>query len=78
MVELLYGYHPSSWRKGYGVEAARAAMLWAEKERGVRRFVAESEKVNLGSQKILRKMEFKERVSSISNLNSYISERLKP
>lgn len=59
MVEIRYGYHPDAWGKGYGSEAAQALMLWAARERGVRRFIAETEKVNEGSGGILRKMGFR-------------------
>ena len=58
MVELRYGYAPAAWGKGYGTEAAKALMLWAAKERGVRRFVAETEKENKGSGGILQKLGF--------------------
>lgn len=35
-------------------------MLWAEKERGVTRFIAETERANVASKKILRKLGFME------------------
>jgi len=64
MVELRYGYNPLDWGNGYGTEAARGLILWAEKVKGVRRFIAETEKANLGSGKILKKLGFKERVGN--------------
>jgi GNAT superfamily N-acetyltransferase len=61
MIEIRYGYAPEAWGKGYGTEAAKALMLWAVKEKGVRRFIAETEKLNLGSGKILGKLGFQQR-----------------
>ena len=61
LVEVRYGVNMSDWGKGYGTEAARGLLLWAEKEMGIRRFVAETEKLNQGSGKILRKLGFVER-----------------
>jgi RimJ/RimL family protein N-acetyltransferase len=60
MVELRYGVHGDYWGKGIAGEAARAVMQWATSERGVRRFVAETEKTNVRSGKVLQKMGFKE------------------
>lgn len=57
---MRYGLNASDWGKGYGTEAARALMLWAEKERGVTRFIAETERANVASKKILRKLGFME------------------
>jgi len=61
LVEVRYGFVPSAWGKGYGTEAARSLMLWATRERGVRRFIAETEKANSGSGKILGKLGFVKR-----------------
>lgn len=58
MVEIRYGCQPASWGKGYATEAARAVMAWAVQERGTRRFIAETEKENTGSGKVLGKLGF--------------------
>jgi RimJ/RimL family protein N-acetyltransferase len=60
MVELRYGVHGDYWGKGIAGEAARAVMQWAASERGVRRFIAETEKTNVRSGKVLQKMGFRE------------------
>jgi RimJ/RimL family protein N-acetyltransferase len=60
MVELRYGVHEKGWGKGIAGEAARAVMQWAVTERGVRRFLAETEKTNVRSGKVLQKMGFRE------------------
>jgi GNAT superfamily N-acetyltransferase len=60
MVELRYGVHERAWGKGVAGEAARAVMQWAVAEKGVRRFIAETEKTNTRSGKVLQKMGFRE------------------
>jgi RimJ/RimL family protein N-acetyltransferase len=60
MIELRYGFHPDSWGKGYGTEAAQAVMGWCEEIRGAERFIAETEMANAGSAGILRKLGFVE------------------
>lgn len=60
MIELRYGLDPCAWGKGFGTEAAQAIMDWCKGEKGGRRFIAESEKLNEGSKKILRKLGFVE------------------
>ncbi|KAI5254638.1 hypothetical protein E4T42_02225 [Aureobasidium subglaciale] len=60
MVELRYGFHPDVWGKGYGTEAAQAVMGWGETKRGAERFIAETEKANVGSGKVLGKLGFSE------------------
>ncbi|KAJ8117780.1 hypothetical protein OPT61_g1108 [Boeremia exigua] len=60
MIELRYGVHWDYWGKGVAGEAARAVMQWAVSERGVRRFIAETEKANTRSGKVLQKMGFRE------------------
>lgn len=60
MVELRYGVHSDYWGKGVAGEAARAVMQWAASERGVRRFIAETEKTNTRSGRVLQKMGFRE------------------
>ncbi|KAL5340212.1 hypothetical protein BJX70DRAFT_361826 [Aspergillus crustosus] len=58
MVELRYGVAQEYWGKGVAREAAKAVMEWAAKERGVRRFIAETEKENVRSGRVLQKMGF--------------------
>jgi GNAT superfamily N-acetyltransferase len=60
MIELRYGVHEKAWGKGVAGEAARAVMQWAVAEQGVRRFIAETEKTNTRSGKVLQKMGFRE------------------
>ncbi|KAJ4364241.1 hypothetical protein N0V95_000863 [Ascochyta clinopodiicola] len=60
MVELRYGVHGDYWGKGVAGEAARAVMQWAACERGVRRFIAETEKTNTRSGQVLQKMGFRQ------------------
>ncbi|KAF3008726.1 hypothetical protein E8E13_009776 [Curvularia kusanoi] len=60
MIELRYGVHANYWGKGVAGEAARAVMQWAVSERGVTRFIAETEKTNTRSGKVLQKMGFRE------------------
>lgn len=58
MVELRYGVTPTHWGKGIAPEAARAIMSWAVVERGVKRFIAETEKANSRSGSVLERMGF--------------------
>lgn len=60
MIELRYGVHADSWGKGVAGEAARAVMQWAANEAGVRRFIAETEKTNTRSGRVLEKMGFRQ------------------
>ncbi|THW56087.1 hypothetical protein D6D20_08998 [Aureobasidium pullulans] len=60
MVELRYGFHPDAWGKGFGTEAAKAVMAWGQQEKGVQRFIAETERENKGSGAILGKLGFVE------------------
>ncbi|KAG9197688.1 hypothetical protein G6514_001157 [Epicoccum nigrum] len=60
MIELRYGVHADFWGKGVAGEAARAVMQWAVGERGVTRFIAETEKTNTRSGQVLKKMGFRE------------------
>lgn len=59
MVELRYGVAPAYWGKGVARQAADAVMGWAVEERGVRRFIAETEKANVRSGRVLEKMGFR-------------------
>ncbi|KAF2183498.1 acyl-CoA N-acyltransferase [Zopfia rhizophila CBS 207.26] len=59
MIELRYGVAPEYWGQGIAREAAEAIMQWAVSERGVRRFIAETENGNTRSGRVLEKMGFK-------------------
>jgi RimJ/RimL family protein N-acetyltransferase len=61
MIELRYGVAPAYWGKGMAHEAAEAVMQWAGRERGVRRFIAETERENARSARVLEKMGFSQR-----------------
>ncbi|RDW63754.1 hypothetical protein BP6252_11299 [Coleophoma cylindrospora] len=58
MVELRYGVAPAWWGKGIARVAAEAVMQWAASERDVRRFIAETERENVRSARVLEKMGF--------------------
>lgn len=58
MVELRYGVSPECWGTGVAREAAEAVMGWAVDERGVRRFIAETERDNERSGRVLQKLGF--------------------
>jgi RimJ/RimL family protein N-acetyltransferase len=58
MVEIRYGVAPAYWGRGIARSAAEAVMQWAVAERGVRRFIAETELANARSGSVLKKMGF--------------------
>ncbi|KAJ5180705.1 hypothetical protein N7492_003915 [Penicillium capsulatum] len=58
MVELRYGLSSRFWGAGMAKEAAEAIMQWAVRERGVRRFIAETERENRQSARLLEKLGF--------------------
>ncbi|ORY58337.1 GNAT domain-domain-containing protein [Leucosporidium creatinivorum] len=58
LVELRYGLSPAHWGKGLAPESARAVLRWAAAERGVKRFIAETEKLNVRSGAVLQRMGF--------------------
>ncbi|KAJ6125705.1 hypothetical protein N7523_003325 [Penicillium sp. IBT 18751x] len=58
MVELRYGLSPKFWGSGFAKEAAEAVMQWAVNERGVKRFIAETERENQQSARLLGKLGF--------------------
>lgn len=64
MVELRYGISPEFWGGGIAKEASESVMHWSVNERGVMRFIAETEKDNQRSAKVLQKLGF---VSSGTN-----------
>ncbi|KAJ5342790.1 hypothetical protein N7541_011914 [Penicillium brevicompactum] len=58
MIEVRYGVGPQFWGQGLAKEAAQAIMQWSVDERGVRRFIAETERGNIRSGKLLQKLGF--------------------
>lgn len=58
MVELRYGISPRFWGRGMAKEAAEAVMQWSVQKRGVRRFIAETERENVRSAGVLQKLGF--------------------
>ncbi|KAJ5663928.1 hypothetical protein N7507_004659 [Penicillium longicatenatum] len=58
MIELRYGVSPECWGTGIAKEAAQAVMEWAKDERGVKRFIAETERDNERSGRVLQKLGF--------------------
>ncbi|KAG9185963.1 hypothetical protein G6011_02519 [Alternaria panax] len=59
MIELRYGVAPACWGQGVAREAAEAVMQWAATEKGAKRFIAETEKGNARSRRVLEKMGFR-------------------
>ncbi|KAJ5542751.1 Acyl-CoA N-acyltransferase [Penicillium sp. DV-2018c] len=59
MIELRYGVAPEFWGKGIAQEAAKGLMRWGATEKGVKRFIAETERGNTRSAKALQKLGFK-------------------
>ncbi|KAK7416895.1 hypothetical protein QQX98_004953 [Neonectria punicea] len=58
MIELRYGVGLDHWGQGIAKEAAEAVMQWAVSDKGARRFIAETEKGNTRSGRVLQKMGF--------------------
>ncbi|CAG7939445.1 unnamed protein product [Penicillium olsonii] len=58
MIEVRYGVSPQFWGQGLATEAAKAVMQWSVDERGVKRFIAETERENTRSAKVLQKFGF--------------------
>ncbi|KAJ5752540.1 hypothetical protein N7520_009457 [Penicillium odoratum] len=58
MVEVRYGVSPECWGTGIAKEAMEAVIRWAVDERGVRRFIAETERENQRSGRVLQKLGF--------------------
>jgi len=55
-VELGYGIHPSFRRLGYATEASKALVDWALVREAVREVVAECERSNIPSVRVLEKV----------------------
>ncbi|KAJ5693279.1 hypothetical protein N7462_002702 [Penicillium macrosclerotiorum] len=58
MIELRYGLTPKVWGGGLAKEAANAIMQWSIDKRGVKRFIAETERDNQRSGRLLQKLGF--------------------
>lgn len=58
MIELRYGVSPKFWGQGIAQEASKAIMQWSVDERGIKRFIAETERENSRSAKLLQKLGF--------------------
>ncbi|KAJ5176297.1 uncharacterized protein N7482_002174 [Penicillium canariense] len=58
MVEIRYGVSPACWGGGIAREAAEAVLQWAARKKGVKRFIAETEKENQRSARLLQKLGF--------------------
>ncbi|KAK2612716.1 hypothetical protein QQS21_001333 [Conoideocrella luteorostrata] len=59
MLEMRYGIAPEHWGKGLALEASKVVVQWAVEERGARRFIAETQKANQRSGRVLEKLGFK-------------------
>jgi RimJ/RimL family protein N-acetyltransferase len=59
MVEVRYGVVPEHWGKGIAKTTVDTVMQWAVCEREVKRFIAETERENARSGRVLEKMGFK-------------------
>ncbi len=55
-VELTYALEPSSWGRGYAIEAGAAALAYGFEEAGLERIVAIAREENRGSVGVLRKL----------------------
>ncbi len=53
-IEISYGTHFEFRRKGYMTEAVSEMLKWAKKQPDVRKLLANTEKSNLSSQRVLR------------------------
>ena len=60
MIELRYGVSPEFWGKGIAEEASRAVMHWAVCEKGAKRFIADTERDNRRSGRVLEKLGFRQ------------------
>lgn len=58
MIEVRYGLDDKFRGKGLAIRSTDTVMHWATMEKGARRFIAETERDNVGSQKLLTKMGF--------------------
>jgi ribosomal-protein-alanine N-acetyltransferase len=54
-VEFGYGIAEEEWNKGYGTEAISKIIEWAKQQEGISNVIAETEKTNLASQRVVTK-----------------------
>ncbi|KAH6880638.1 hypothetical protein B0T10DRAFT_495063 [Thelonectria olida] len=57
-VELRYGVSPDHWGKAIAFASAAAVMNWGAAERGVTKFIAETERANTRSGRVLERLGF--------------------
>jgi ribosomal-protein-alanine N-acetyltransferase len=57
-VELLYGYAPKAWGKGYGTEAAKAVLDYGKKNFSLTELMAIAYPENIGSISVIKKLGF--------------------
>lgn len=57
-IELLYGYGPAAWGKGFGTEAAKAVLQYAKDELLMKNIIAIAYPENLGSIGVIKKLNF--------------------
>lgn len=57
-VEIRYGVSPNHWGKRIANRSAEAVMDWAAAERGVTKFIAETERANTRSGRVLERLGF--------------------
>jgi len=69
-VEIGYGVNPKYERNGYATEAARAMVFWAFHQSNVIEVIAEVDKDNLASQRVLQKNGL-QKFKSIENFDWY-------
>lgn len=63
-IEISYGTHFEFRRKGYMTEAVSEMLKWAKKQPDVRKVLANTEKSNLSSQRVLRNNGFSQIVEA--------------
>lgn len=63
-IEISYGTHFEFRRKGYMTEAVSEMLKWAKKQPDVRKLLANTEKSNLSSQRVLRNNGFSQIVEA--------------
>lgn len=59
-VEIGYGTYPTAHRQGYMTEMVAGLLQWAMQQTGTQRVVADTEKRNKGSKKVLQKNGFRQ------------------
>ncbi|KAF4463195.1 Acyl- N-acyltransferase [Fusarium albosuccineum] len=57
-VEIRYGVSPEHWGKGIANRSAQVVMAWAHADRGITKFIAETERANTRSGRVLERLGF--------------------